>query len=58
MDAAASGEVCSPDENAHSGRQSRVVLAAATVASIPAGPCWQGNGDKKRRSPGRARTKP
>ena len=28
---------------------------AATVASIRAGPCWHGNGDKKRRSPGRAR---
>ena len=28
---------------------------AATVASIHAGLCWQGNGDKKRRSPGRAR---
>ena len=28
---------------------------AATVASIPAGLCWQGNGDNKRRSPGRAR---
>ena len=28
---------------------------AATVASIPAGLCWQGNGDKQRRSPGRAR---
>ena len=28
---------------------------AATVASIRAGPCWRGNGDKKRRSPGRAR---
>ena len=28
---------------------------AATVASIPAGPCWRGNGDKNRRSPGRAR---
>ena len=31
---------------------------AATVASIRAGPCWRGNGDKKRRSPGRARSKP
>jgi hypothetical protein len=31
---------------------------AATVASIHAGPCWRGNGDKKRRSPGRARSKP
>src|SRR5436190_4247578 len=28
---------------------------AATVAPIHAGPCWHGNGDKKRRSPGRAR---
>src|SRR5205814_2528065 len=28
---------------------------AATVASIHAGLCWRGNGDKKRRSPGRAR---
>src|SRR5204862_2156810 len=28
---------------------------AATVASIRAGLCWCGNGDKKRRSPGRAR---
>jgi hypothetical protein len=28
---------------------------AATVASILAGPCWRGNGDKKRRSPGRVR---
>ncbi len=28
---------------------------AATVASIPAGLCWRGNGDKNRRSPGRAR---
>ena len=28
---------------------------AATVASIHAGPCWRVNGDKKRRSPGRAR---
>ncbi|KAH2824546.1 hypothetical protein KXW08_007917, partial [Aspergillus fumigatus] len=26
---------------------------AATLASIPAGPCWQGNGDNKGRSPGR-----
>ena len=31
---------------------------AATVASIRAGPCWCGNGDNKRRSPGRARRKP
>ncbi len=31
---------------------------AATVASILSGPCWGGNGDKKRRSPGRARSKP
>jgi len=31
---------------------------AATVASIPAGLCWRGNGDKNRRSPGRARSKP
>ena len=28
---------------------------AATVASIHAGLCWHGNGDKKRRSPGRVR---
>src|SRR5213075_1579305 len=28
---------------------------AATVPSIHAGLCWRGNGDKKRRSPGRAR---
>ena len=28
---------------------------AATVASIHAGPCWRGNGDNQRRSPGRAR---
>ena len=28
---------------------------AATVASIHVGLCWRGNGDKKRRSPGRAR---
>jgi hypothetical protein len=28
---------------------------AATLASIPAGLCWRGNGDKKGRSPGRAR---
>ena len=28
---------------------------AATLASIPAGLFWQGNGDNKRRSPGRAR---
>ena len=28
---------------------------AATLASIPAGPCWRGNGDNKGRSPGRAR---
>ncbi len=28
---------------------------AATVASILSGLCWGGNGDKKRRSPGRAR---
>ena len=28
---------------------------AATVASIPAGLCWRGNGDNKRRSPGRLR---
>src|SRR5436190_12540617 len=28
---------------------------AATVASIRAGPCWRGNGDKERRSPGRTR---
>ena len=27
---------------------------AATLASIPAGPCWRGNGDNKGRSPGRA----
>jgi len=31
---------------------------AATLASIPAGLCWQGNGGKKGRSPGRARSKP
>ncbi len=28
---------------------------AATLASIPAGLCWQGNGDNKGRSPGRVR---
>ena len=28
---------------------------AATVASILSGPCWGGNGDNQRRSPGRAR---
>ena len=28
---------------------------AATVASIPAGLCWRGNGDNKGRSPGRSR---
>ena len=28
---------------------------AATVASIHAGLCWRGNGDKNRRSPGRVR---
>jgi hypothetical protein len=28
---------------------------AATVASILSGLCWGGNGDNKRRSPGRAR---
>ena len=31
---------------------------AATLASIPAGLCWRGNGGKKGRSPGRARNKP
>jgi hypothetical protein len=52
--AAASGE-SSPDESAGSGRRNRVVLAPRPwrLSAPPCGRC--GNGDKKGRSPGRAR---
>jgi len=50
--------VRSPDENACSVRRSRVVLAPRPWRLSGPSRSGFGNGDKKRRSPGRARRKP
>ena len=54
MDAVASGRVFPPDENAVSGRRSRVVLAPRPWRQVGA-KYRADDGGKKRRSPGRAR---
>jgi hypothetical protein len=45
----------SPGRNAAKRTAKSCGPGAATLASIPAGPCWRGNGDNKGRSPGRVR---
>jgi hypothetical protein len=45
----------SPGRNGSSRTAKSCGPGAATLASIPAGLCWRGNGDNKGRSPGRAR---
>ena len=54
MDAAASGELARRTKRPQRTAKS-CGPGAATVASILSGLCWRGNGDNKRRSPGRAR---
>jgi hypothetical protein len=55
MDAAASGGFI-PAGRKRSRRTAKSCgPGAATLASIPAGLCWRGNGDNKGRSPGRVR---
>jgi hypothetical protein len=56
MDAAASGDL-SPDENARSGRRSRVVLAPRPWRYV-GGEVFAGNGGKKGRFPGESPYKP